>query len=391
MVQIQELNNIIALLKQVTERNLVNKEMIGEIQLAVQELNCFFYHSKNLKFQKEYNFENSNDIQEYIAEIKKLIVMYEQTLIYRMQKKPDAVFWEIYEYFSYVDEKQIIHDTIEKFMGLSPSYRENYKSLQHRYNFLQKTIDSDKGDFSLIEQHIKMLTAHIDDYKWLYERLQDYRSKMVLNGIVAYWFTFDINKMHNLCETIFSDYYDMDLLECNQDEVLVDLGAFTGDSSIEFIETYGKYKRIYAYEITPETFKKMKQNLKIYSDIITRQKGVGKQNGIMHINSNKISAGNKLSDVGEIPVEVVTLDDDIKEKVTIIKMDIEGAEKDALIGAKGHIQNEKPRLLISSYHLPEDIFEIPKLISSFRNDSKFYMRFNGHNGIWPCDYVLLAI
>ena len=129
MVQIQELNNIIALLKQVTERNLVNKEMIGEIQLAVQELNCFFYHSKNLKFQKEYNFENSNDIQEYIAEIKKLIVMYEQTLIYRMQKKPDAVFWEIYEYFSYVDEKQIIHDTIEKFMGLSPSYRENYKSL----------------------------------------------------------------------------------------------------------------------------------------------------------------------------------------------------------------------------------------------------------------------
>ena len=71
MVQIQELNNIIALLKQVTERNLVNKEMIGEIQLAVQELNCFFYHSKNLKFQKEYNFENSNDIQEYIAEIKK--------------------------------------------------------------------------------------------------------------------------------------------------------------------------------------------------------------------------------------------------------------------------------------------------------------------------------
>lgn len=46
MVQIQELNNIIALLKQVTERNLVNKEMIGEIQLAVQELNCFFITQK---------------------------------------------------------------------------------------------------------------------------------------------------------------------------------------------------------------------------------------------------------------------------------------------------------------------------------------------------------
>ena len=31
------------------------------------------------------------------------------------------------------------------------------------------------------------------------------------------------------------------------------------------------------------------------------------------------------------------------------------------------------------------------VLSSFRNDYKFYMRFNGHNGIWPCDYVLLAI
>ena len=94
---------------------------------------------------------------------------------------------------------------------------------------------------------------------------------------------------------------------------------------------------------------------------------------------------------GNVRIEVVSLDEDIKEPITIIKMDIEGAEKAALRGAYHHIKNEKPRLLISSYHMPEDIFEIPKLIHSIRDDYKFYMRFNGHNGLWPCDYVLFAI
>ena len=71
-------------------------------------------------------------------------------------------------------------------------------------------------------------------------------------------------------------------------------------------------------------------------------------------------------------------------------MDIEGAEKDAIRGASSHIRSEKPRLLISTYHIPEDIFEIPRLISDMREDYRFYMRLNGR-GIWPCDYVLFAI
>lgn len=58
-------------------------------------------------------------------------------------------------------------------------------------------------------------------------------------------------------------------------------------------------------------------------------------------------------------------------------------------GLKGSII----KLLESEYfltHLPEDIFEIPQLISSIRDDYKFYMRFNGM-GLWPCDYVLFAV
>lgn len=80
----------------------------------------------------------------------------------------------------------------------------------------------------------------------------------------------------------------------------------------------------------------------------------------------------------------------IKEPVTVIKMDIEGAEQDALKGAARHIAEEKPRLLISTYHKPEDLFQIPRLIDSMRNDYTYYLRFNG-KGLWPCDHVLFAV
>lgn len=321
----------------------------------------------------------------------KNIEIWEKSLQNRSGKKTEAEFWEIYETFLYVSEKEILNSAIQKFKSMPQDVKESYKSLPARYTFLQAVINYEEEDFSLIEQHVKMMVNHIEDYKWLYEHLQDYRSKRVLNGVILYWFTFDLSALHNLCETLFRDYYDMDILACDGNEVLVDLGAYIGDSALQFIDTYGKYKKIYAYEITPDTCVELKQNLSGYPNVIVKQKGAGKQSGIMYVNSDEKSAANKLVEDGNVPVEVVSLDEDITENISIIKMDIEGAEKDALLGARKHIENEKPRLLISSYHIPDDIFDIPKLINSIRDDYKFYMRFNGHNGIWPCDYVLFAV
>lgn len=111
----------------------------------------------------------------------------------------------------------------------------------------------------------------------------------------------------------------------------------------------------------------------------------------MYIDSGNHGAGNKLLEDGDDEIEVVSLDEDIAEQVSVIKMDIEGAEKEAILGAKAHIVNEKPKLLISAYHNPEDLFELPKLIDTLRDDYKFYLRFNGHGCLWPCDYVLFAV
>lgn len=182
----------------------------------------------------------------------------------------------------------------------------------------------------------------------------------------------------------------MDIIKCDENEVLVDLGAYTGDSIQDFVNTYGTYKRIYGYEITPNTFNTLENNTAVLDNIVLRQKGVGAENGYMYMDNIQYGAGNKLSEQGDTKVEVVSIDSDIEESITLVKMDIEGAEKDAIVGMQNHILNEKPKMMISSYHIPDDIFNIPILIDSIRNDYKLYMRFNGC-GIWPCDYVLFAV
>ena len=55
-------------------------------------------------------------------------------------------------------------------------------------------------------------------------------------------------------------------------------------------------------------------------------------------------------------------------------MDIEGAELEALKGAEQIIRNFKPKLAICAYHKPEDLYTLPELIKSFRDDYVFYLR-----------------
>lgn len=67
---------------------------------------------------------------------------------------------------------------------------------------------------------------------------------------------------------------------------------------------------------------------------------------------------NIISEEGEIEIEMVSVDENISEKITFLKMDIEGAEQKAIMGSKNYIKNEKPKLAISIYHKNEDLRKI---------------------------------
>jgi hypothetical protein len=66
---------------------------------------------------------------------------------------------------------------------------------------------------------------------------------------------------------------------------------------------------------------------------------------------------------GGTEIEVTTIDDVVgEERVMFIKMNIEGAEIDALKGATRTIRRWRPKLAISAYHRPSDLWRIPRLV-----------------------------
>lgn len=287
---------------------------------------------------------------------------------------------EIYEN---IKEKYLIipdatKDSLEKFLDEFP-----YWGRLKRY----------ENDYEELYNRAISLKNHVDDYITLYNSLCDYRSKKLLYSILSNWYQFDFNSIEESFEKNFSHYFDLDIVKCDENEVIVDAGAFIGDTVIDYINNYGiqNYKKIYCYDITQSNIEALKINLKNYHNIICYNKALSNNQEPLYISQNSIStSANMVTQNGSEKIESSTLDIDIKEPITLIKMDIEGYEKKALEGAKNHIINDKPKLLISVYHNHEDLWKIPKIIREYNKDYKFYLRCYGTR-IFPTEIVLIAI
>jgi hypothetical protein len=80
--------------------------------------------------------------------------------------------------------------------------------------------------------------------------------------------------------------------------------------------------------------------------------------------------------------------DNIASDATFIKLDIEGSEKEALNGAIKTIKKNLPKLAISIYHRPNDLFEIYNLINYYTDRYRFYIR---HYSDYMFDTILYGV
>ena len=305
-------------------------------------------------------------------------------------KKIDTEFnnliWEI----NNKSKEEIFNHIKENYKKINSSIIASIEIFLAQFGYWGK-LNLVSGEFEELERRSSILKSHTFDLMWLYDNLGDYRSKIVLFGILNYWYNSLFDTLGAATEKNYHQYFDLDLINCDNKEVFVDIGAYTGDTILDYINTYREYKSIYAYEITPSSIDYIKQNLSIYPNIYIRNNAVLDKEETLYIKNNLVSASaNTLDDSGELQVHGVTIDDDVLEKVTMIKMDIEGSELKALKGCVNHIKNDTPKLLISVYHKHGDIIDIPKFIYNINPNYKFYLRYFG-NKYYPTETVLLAI
>jgi len=236
--------------------------------------------------------------------------------------------------------------------------------------------------FKQLKQH---LLGNKNRYMEMYNSLEDSLSKerfldnmlFRLTGDITYTFEWDEDYMQ---------YFNSLVPKFDENSVIVDAGGFTGDSLSAFLKAGHKFKSWYMFEPDEEL---MKHAMTVSNDkgVHYIKKGLSDREGIATFMSDG-GMGGLISENGNITISLTTIDTEISEKVTFIKMDIEGAELDALKGAEKIIRQHKPTLAICLYHKANDYTDIFEFIRKCNPEYKFYIR---HHLDYYAETVLYAV
>ena len=170
-------------------------------------------------------------------------------------------------------------------------------------------------------------------------------------------------------------------------EVLVDVGANIGYFTLIMAKLSGSSGKIFSFEPENKNFEILEKNVKInnYQNVVLEKKGVSDRNGVNKFflsskNTGMHSLQKIRDDSKEVKIDVIKLDDyfftlDLVEKISLIKIDVEGAEFQVLNGMKTILKNKNLKLLIEFIpdHLkkhgtnPSDVLKILE-----DNDFKLY-------------------
>ena len=353
-----------------------------------------------LEFVKE-----NKSIWEHIRDCKKPIALYgmgdgAEKIMRAMQKvgrKPDAVFasdgFARHNSFCGYTVKSLSETEAElgdflillSFATEREDVLELIYSVAERHELLAPDVpvvdNTELFDRDFLEKNAEKLQT-------VYDMLADEKSKEVFADCINYKISGKIEYLRH-CETQKSEMYKT-LIKPSENEVYVDLGAYNGDTVLEFLSfTDGKYKSIHALEPDRKNFQKLTKNCEDLENVFLHNKGAHSKNDTLFFDG-RAGRNSALSQKGTTPVEVDSVDNLCFDFApTVIKFDVEGAEKEALFGCEKTIKAYKPRLMVSAYHKSEDIFELPLLIKKFCPEYKIYLRHHPYVPCWETNYYAL--
>lgn len=172
-----------------------------------------------------------------------------------------------------------------------------------------------------------------------------------------------------------------DVFTPSDSEIFLDVGGYDGQSSVKFCEWCGnkRYKEIHIMEPEADNYEMCRATINKYKmkNVFLHKMGAYNEtrelsfaSGIGACSGVEMRSGGK-----ESTVAVVKIDEMLEgKKCTFIKMDIEGAEVNALFGAVETIKKYKPKLAICIYHRFSDFLIIPNILLSLVPEYRFYLR-----------------
>ena len=216
-------------------------------------------------------------------------------------------------------------------------------------------------------------------FEAVYNSLADEESKRIYENVISYKLSGDIKYLWD-SESDKAQVYE-EILDCQKIKSYLDLGAYNGDTIREMLLYNPNLQKAVALEPDARNFRKLTeyaQNMES-CEIKCINAGAWCENTTLlfdasgNRNAGIVSKGNIVSKIKE--VSVISVDEVLNgSPIDYIKYDVEGSEKEALLGSAQTIKAHAPKLLVSLYHRSEDLFALPELVKELNPDYSLYLR-----------------
>lgn len=256
---------------------------------------------------------------------------------------------------------------------------------------LNKYFENKENFLEEIEQSKKYFEEHKKEIEEVCSILSDEKSREVLLQKIKFLQTHD--KKDRPKYSYASQYFDKELVSLTEKEVFLDCGSYRGDTVRNFVKLcHKRYKGIVCFEPEPKNYNFLVKSA-AYENVKFFRGGVWSSTTILRFldgiagSSHVMKEKEEEEKYIEIPVYAI---DNLEEcrDATFIKMDIEGSEMNALLGAENTIRRNRPKLAICIYHSNEDHLRIAKWIYGLNLGYKLYIR---HHTAYLEETVLYAI
>ena len=333
-----------------------NLEQLGDIKKMINHEMATYIYGAGITGSKVNNYLNSLGIK-----ISGFIVDNKNTdLLYNL-----PIF----------DFNEVEHGPLNLVLGYVPT-KETVGDVYNRVISKNKSINFIAYDFSFLSFGLFNEDYLISkEFDWVKDKLQD---KYSLETLFAYVKSRNSGD-YRICETFFdpNQYFPDHIISFKENELFVDCGVFDGETIKEFISRNNNtFSYVYGFEPDKNNYENSVANLKTISSDKLKIYNFGSWHQKDTLKFNSISE--RVSEIdpnGTEEIMVESIDNLItNNKVTFIKMDVEGAELNSLKGAEQNIKLNRPKLAICLYHKPEDIFDITCWIDSLELNYKYYVR-----------------
>ena len=273
------------------------------------------------------------------------------------------------------------------FASSLPDVIENFKRIDAECELYAPDVPVCDGEIFTLD----FARAHKNELTQTYELLADEQSRNIFENVIAYKLTGKLGYLF-AAESDKVEVYEK-LLNAPEIRTYADLGAYNGDTIRELMKYSPALSHVTAFEPDRRSFRKLSEFCATLPDSINidaLHAAAWNENAELTFGDEGNRNSGLFAKAKTVQIAATSLDIALDGKtVDYVKYDVEGCEREAIIGSSSTILSCAPKLLVSAYHRSEDIFALPLQIHALRPEYKLYLRRYPYVPAWDLNLICI--